>query len=213
MLKFRIWLNSNDSFIIPLLLNTTIKNKEYSIRFENMEKHDLPSQIALNDGKNDLGIIIFRHIGIFFRHLEVNTLQAFNMIHNKESNSNNNLEIPYDNAMKLEIRSKNRIPVGTLLIEAVKLIAYENGIQTIELSSKTDAEGFYRKIGWEEIKGGSGLTRFRFKMRLPQSSPQSSRCSGLWCSRKRGNKKERIRSRRIRSRRIRSRRKLIMNIN
>lgn len=206
MLEFRIWLNSNDSFIIPLLLNTTIKNKRYSIPFKNMEKTDLPSQIALNDGKNDLGIIIFRHIGIFFRHLEVNTLQAFNMIHNKESNSNNNLEIPYDNAIKLGIRSKNRIPVGTLLMEAVKLIAYKNGIQTIELSSKTDAEGFYTKIGMEKIKGGSGLTRF--KIRLPQSSPQSSQCSGLWCSRKRGNKIERIRSRKIRSRR-----KLIMNIN
>jgi hypothetical protein len=87
-------------------------------------------------------------------------------------------------------------------MEAVKLIAHKNGIQTIELSSKTDAEGFYRQIGMEEIKGGSGLTRF--KMRLPRSSW----CSGLWCSRKGGNKKERIRSRKIRSRR-----KLIMNIN
>jgi len=200
MFTFRVLLNSEESLIIPKLLSIIIKNIKYSIPFKILGTTDNSNFIILNDGINDLGEVIFRNLGIdafhlLTSHLEVNTLQAYNMIHDKESNSNNDLEINYATAVRLGIRHKERIPVGTLLMEAVKLVAAENNM-SIELSSKLNAENFYRKIGMKEIKGcGCGLKRFRTR------APRPSWCD-FWCSRK-VNKSERIRMRtRMRTRKL-----------
>lgn len=171
MLEFVIWINSKESLISPHLLNIVIKNKRYFIPFKSMGKTESSSQIKLFDGDDYLGISMFRHLS----HLEVNTLQAINMLHEKQTEGNNELEIEYANAVEWGIRNKERVPVGTLLMEAIKLIAYKNNIQTIELSSKTNAEEFYKKIGMNTING-NGLTRFRLRL------PRSSWCSSFGCS-------------------------------
>ena len=171
MLEFVIWINSKESLITPHLLNIIIKNKRYFIPFKSMGKTESSSQIKLFDGDDYLGISMFRHLS----HLEVNTLQAINMLHEKQTEENNELEIEYANAVEWGIRNKERVPVGTILMEAIKLIAYKNNIQTIELNSKTNAEEFYKKMGMNTIDG-KGLTRFRKRL------PRSSWCSGLGCS-------------------------------
>jgi hypothetical protein len=172
MLELLIWINSKESLISPYLLNTVIKDKRYLIPFKTMGKIDYLSQIKLFDGYNLLGIAMFYPNKT---HLELTTLQAMNMLHEKQAEENNDLEIEYTNALKWGIRNKERVPVGTILMEAIKLIAYKNNIQTIELNSKTNAEEFYKKMGMNTIDG-KGLRRFSTRL------PRSSWCSGFGCS-------------------------------
>jgi hypothetical protein len=186
MLELLIWINSKESLISPYLLNTVIKNKRYLIPFKTIGKTESSSQIKLFDGDNLLGISMFRHLS----HLEVNTLQAINMLHEKQTEGNNELEIEYANAVEWGIRNKERVPVGTLLMEAIKLIAYKNNIQTIELSSKTNAEEFYKKIGMNTING-NGLTRFRLRL------PRSSWCSSFGCSAPKKTDRNRKKTRKV----------------
>ena len=172
MLEFLVWINSKESLIVPYVLNIVIKNIRYIVLFKTMGKTELSNQIKLFDGDDYLGIAIFHQNKT---HLEVNTLQAMNMLHEKQEEENNDLEIEYKNAVDWGIRNKERVPVGTLLMEAVKLIASKNSIQTIELNSKTNAKKFYEKIGMNIIDT-KGLTRFRMRL------PRSSWCSGFGCS-------------------------------
>ncbi|NTV23534.1 MAG: GNAT family N-acetyltransferase [Nanoarchaeota archaeon] len=42
--------------------------------------------------------------------------------------------------------------VGKALMERIEAIAKDNGFSTIKLGSSTTAQGFYRKLGYKEIK-------------------------------------------------------------
>jgi hypothetical protein len=187
MLELLIWINSKESLISPYLLNTVIKDKRYLIPFKTMGKIDYLSQIKLFDGENLLGIAMFYPNKT---HLELTTLQAMNMLHEKQAEENNDLEIEFTNALKWGIRNKERVPVGTILMEAIKLIAYKNNIQTIELNSKTNAEEFYKKMGMNTIDG-KGLRRFSTRL------PRSSWCSGFGCSASKKTDRNRKKTRKV----------------
>jgi hypothetical protein len=51
------------------------------------------------------------------------------------------------------IRPADRVPVGTLLIEAIKQIAQHNGVNKIQLISMEDPKLFYEKKGFREVNG------------------------------------------------------------
>jgi hypothetical protein len=104
----------------------------------------------------------------------------------------------FDNSHAM--RTPDRIPVGTILIETLKQIAVLNGDPTIELESLNDARGFYTKKGFTPI--GPNSVTFRYQGSASSSAATAaSSSSSATATTAAASKPRRLRNRKTRRRR------------
>ena len=140
-----------DTYIIPPSVDIIYKGKTYSLRIHNDDRATYrESFLSLYRGDDLLGSCAI-NTGT---PLMIESLTSYNMV--RETG----LTYKYfDNSHAM--RTPDRIPVGTILIETLKQIAALNGDPTIELVSMNDARRFYIKKGFTPIGPNSATFQYQ----------------------------------------------------
>jgi hypothetical protein len=133
--------SKTDDYKVPDSASIEYKGVTYTLPIRTMKAGEYEDSILrLMSGTTDLGSCLFYPAA---GTLHINTLISRNMIRNDVH------MIKFHEA----VRPADRVPVGTLLIEAVKQIAQHNGVAKIQLISMEDPKLFYEKKGFREVNG------------------------------------------------------------
>ena len=128
-------------YTVPETVVIQYKEITYTLPIRTMPSADYEqSVLRLMSGTKDLGSCLFYPEKTS---LQINTIISRNMIRNDVH------MIKFREA----IRPADRVPVGTLLVEAIKQIAQYNDVKTIQLLSMENAKTFYEKKGFRETNG------------------------------------------------------------
>lgn len=153
-----------DSFAIPSSVDIVYKENTYSlpIRIDKRAAHD-KSVLRLMQRPKELGGCLFHAE----TPLMIETLTSYNMV-----NETGMRYIKFANSSTM--RTAERIPVGTILIETLKQIATRNGNLPIELVSMNDAKEFYKRKGFVTRDGSENNVYFRYQGSTGEASSSTS---------------------------------------
>jgi hypothetical protein len=114
------------------------------------EKSDFGSELQLWEGRTKLGGLLYSvNSGV----LHIDHLYAEDMVNSEGTPK------PFRSAP----RNSKRVPVGSILIGAVKAVAKENGFDTVKTVALPNSRNFYKKMGFNNR--GVFQTRSRSRSR------------------------------------------------
>lgn len=190
-LELRYAPGEKDSYTIPPSVDIVYKGKTYSIpiRIGERAAHD-KSALHLVQGTQELGGCLFHAE----TPLMIDSLTSYNMV-----NETGMRYIKFANSSTM--RTTERIPVGTILIETLKQIAALNGNRPIELVSMNDAKEFYKRKGFVLRDGSEKNVYFRYQRAAEAASSSASSSAVAASSSSSAGKPRRRRNRKTRRRR------------